>query len=140
MCHPAQVLENDEVRRRKEVVEAAPSKGTSALALAICQGRQTQSHISGHHNQCHPQLQVQHPRSPWLQRAVSKEQVWFTLGAPKHPQADCEEPRPPNLSSSANTLLNNAPEFCTGESNTNGWKLSLSADQHHEHVWRGLPS
>ena len=117
-------MKNDKVQRRKEAAEAALSKGISALALAIFQGRQTQSPISGHHNQYHPQLQAQHPRSHWLQREVSEEQV-VTLSTPKHPHTDHGEPLPPNLSSSVNTSVNNAPEVHTGESNTNGGKFKV---------------
>lgn len=63
MCHSAEVLEYDKVQRMKEAAEAAQSKGTSALALVIFWGRQTQSHISGLRNQYCPQLQAHGPHS-----------------------------------------------------------------------------
>lgn len=82
MCHPAEVLKNDKVERRKEAGKAVQSKGTSTLALAIFQGKQTQSPVSGHRHDHRPQLQAQRPRSHRLQREVSEEQ-WVTLGMPE---------------------------------------------------------
>lgn len=49
-----EVLKDVRVRTRKGAAEAAQKQGASTSALAIIQGRQSQSHIPGHRNQRQP--------------------------------------------------------------------------------------
>lgn len=98
-------------KKRKTADEVAQSKETNTSALAILQGRQTQSHFSGHQNQHCPSRCQLFPAAGVVatQRGVSREQVCTKTCAA------CRKPLLPKLSSSVNALVNNALEDHAGK-------------------------
>lgn len=115
---PCRVLKNDKGQRRKE---ATLSKGISALAIAISQGKQTWGHISGHCHQCHPSWHQLSPAPVPTQSLAAEGGEQGAGGYPGYSKTPSRWPPGTPI----NALLNNALEVHAGQSNTNGSKLKV---------------